>query len=94
MEIDIIAALFRLTSVRYVDVKNAIDAIQDCSTLQNMMDSLFEKRNLWHVPVSPGSRKEVPSITEKEWKLLISHAADKCKRLGGEFKDPTGTWSF
>jgi len=94
MEIDIIARLFRLAAIKTADVLNAISAATDCDTLNKMMKYLWDKRELWHIPFKPGTQKEMSLITEKDWKYLTTRAASRCKELGGEFEDPTGTWNF
>ena len=94
MPIDIMAKLFRLSSISKADVTNALYSINDAETINKMMQYLWDKRNLWNIPVVPGAKKEKSLITEEDWKYLTSLAASRCKQLGGEFIDPTSTWSF
>lgn len=40
------------------------------------------------------SINDIATLSEADWKVICRAAKARCEELGGDFKDPTGTWSF
>lgn len=92
MKLEVITYLLRLTWIDSSDVINAIYKAQTCEDIYEVVRIAWTNPSRWHKRIR--GLEEVATITERDWKNILQAAKTKCEELGGDFKDPTGTWSF
>lgn len=84
MEIDLVAALYRLAEIGVQEVSDALSRAFNIQSINEVLDAAW------------GAKPEVRrALHETNWERCLSSARGRCQQLGidiNEIKDPSGTY--
>lgn len=87
MNLNLTKVLLKIVTLTSPDVENAIKYSKTCEEINEVIRVVWENPNSWHTKV--GAR-DVATLTDTDWNHILWFAVEGCKKLGGEFDDPTG----